>query len=459
MIGKAVVKRVFTVKYHQLDRWSVAFFRSVNWQWPKEFIRPIGVALRRVQRIVTTDLSETPIIQKISFGGELSVLDEEKRAEYKGRLFKAESGQLIYSKIRVKQGSVCIVPSSIEWVAVSSEYPVYEIDSNVADPKYLELVLRSTSFKHYLDGLSHGGSTKTRIHPDQFEELKVPIPPPSIQQKIVEYWENAVMQHASFEKERLNLIEECHSFTLDYLGIKKNKAKRVGKIFCLHWKDSERWSYEYNKRMFSGLSSVQTGSYPTKPLGKICKGVSGSTPSKKNQEYWRNGILPWVSPKDMKYRIISNSIDYISQKAIEDRQAPTVTEGSILFVVRSGILQHTVPVSITKSKVSINQDIRAFTPQSKEVLGDYLLAYFEAKQNELLRLVKWSTTVQSINKEELEQFPIPLPPIHKQEDIILNVSKYHREINALSERREKSILKTKNDIEKMILGTLSVEEL
>lgn len=238
-MGEAVARRVFAVKYSQLDRWNVAYFRSVNWQWPKEFIRPIGVDLRRIQKIVTTDLVATPIIEKISFGGELTILDEEKRAGYKGRLFKAESGQLIYSKIRVKQGSVCIVPSSIDWVAVSSEYPVYEIDPNVADPKYLELVLRSSVFKHYLDGLSHGGSTKTRIHPDQFEDLAIPIPPLPIQQKIVAHWEAAQLERAAADTALSALVSELHLWL-----VKQTKGfSQVtrSKVFLANYENTQQW--------------------------------------------------------------------------------------------------------------------------------------------------------------------------------------------------------------------------
>lgn len=235
----AAARRVFAVNYRELDRWDVAYFRSVNWQWPKEYIRPIGRALKRIQKLVTTDLVDTPIIEKISFGGELTILDEEKRSGYKGRLFKAESGQLIYSKIRVKQGSVCIVPPSIDWVAVSSEYPVYEIDPNEADPKYLELVLRSSVFKNYLDGLSHGGSTKTRIHPDQFEALNIPIPPLPIQQKIVAHWEAAQLERAAVDAALSALVAELHLWL-----VKQTKGfgqVTRSKVFLANYENTQQW--------------------------------------------------------------------------------------------------------------------------------------------------------------------------------------------------------------------------
>ena len=70
------LNRVFAVNYSQLDRWNVAYFRCVNWKWPKRFIQPIGTALRRIQELVPNDPTEVSIIEKISFGGELTILDE-----------------------------------------------------------------------------------------------------------------------------------------------------------------------------------------------------------------------------------------------------------------------------------------------------------------------------------------------------------------------------------------------
>jgi hypothetical protein len=261
-MGEAIAKRVFAVNYSQLDRWSVAYFRSVNWQWPKEFIRPIGEALCRIQKIVTADLVTTPIIEKISFGGEITLLNEEKRAGYKGRLFKAESGQLIYSKIRVKQGSLCIVPPSIDWVAVSSEYPVYEINPKIAKPIYLELVLRSSAFKHYLDGLSHGGSTKTRIHPDQFEDLLIPIPPLSIQQKIVAHWEAAQLELASAETALSALVSELHYWLVN----KSNGFGKVtqSKVFIANYENTQQWDVKAGRAAAFSTSNpdfIRLGDY------------------------------------------------------------------------------------------------------------------------------------------------------------------------------------------------------
>jgi len=103
--------------------------------------------------------------------------------------------------------------------------------------------------------------------------------------------------------------------------------------------------------------------------------------------------------------------------------------------------------------------MRAFTPKTPELLPGFLLAYIEAKQKDLLFLVKWSTTVQSINREELESFPIPLPPVEIQQNIISKVDKFQNAIEECKKERLLLVKSTQKKIENLILGTLSVEDL
>lgn len=385
-----------------------------------------------------------------------TVVGKEQSANY---LCPLKPGAIIYNRLFAWKESFAVVPEDLNGYYVSNEFPQFEIDQAIALPKYVYLLFNTKKIIGAVNAASIGSAaiSRNRFKESDFLGFKVPIPPLPIQQKIVAHWEAAQLEQSQLLMKEQGLIKESQSTTLALLGIKKIEGKPVGKMFCLPWKDSERWSYEYNKRVLAGLSSVVTGSYPAIPLNSICTGVSGSTPSKKRSEYWADGTLPWVSPKDMKTRLITDSIDHISDNAVKERQAPVAAPGSILFVVRSGILQHTVPVAMTDISVSINQDIRAFTPNTENILAEYLLAYFEAKQDELLRLVKWSTTVQSINKEELESFPIPFPPVSKQKEIISTVRSYHVEIDSLRQNRNTRILGAEREIEKMILGTRPVE--
>lgn len=385
-----------------------------------------------------------------------TVLGKEQSANY---LYPLKPGSIIYNRLFAWKESFAVVPEDFAGLFVSNEFPQFEISKAVALPEYVYLLFTSKKVIKAVNAASIGSAaiSRNRFKESNFLGFKVPIPPLTVQQKLVTYWEKTLSHQQRLLAKKAEIRNECQAYTLDSLGIKRIAPKKIGKVFCLNWANSERWSYEFNKRVLSGLAEVRTGQYKIMALGELCKGQSGSTPSKKNLSFWRNGDVPWVSPKDMKVREINDAIDHITTKAVEDRQAPVIPEESILFVVRSGILQKTVPVAITRKGASINQDMRAFTPRDANVLPDFLLAYFEAKQGELLRLVKWSTTVQSINKEELESFPVAVPPIEIQKKIVSVVNEFQAEIINCDAEYQRSNSFADLTIEQMILGLRPVE--
>lgn len=262
--------RVFIARFRDTLRWDVAFFRQVKWHWSEKFVQPVGKAirLRRVEVDVAADRVSLPIIEKISFGGEISVTAPEDRSGYKGRLFWASAGNLVYSKIRVKQGSLALVPDELGELAVSAEYPVYEINADVADPGYLALVFRSTPFLRLLDGLSHGGSTKTRIPPEEFERQLIPLPPLPVQRKIVAAWETAQKSAAATAAKIERLEREIETRFLADLGLEAPEKFAPPKAFAVRWRQMERWSVMFNQ-LASGAINFSSSQFPVVGLGTV----------------------------------------------------------------------------------------------------------------------------------------------------------------------------------------------
>ena len=158
-------------------------------------------------------------------------------------------------------------------------------------------------------------------------------------------------------------------------------------------------------------------------LRDLGKWVGGNTPSKANAAYWANGTVPWVSPKDMKVEEIASSQDRITEAALNAGRVALVPEGSVLFVTRSGILSHTLPVAITKLSVTINQDLKALTPKP-DVSPKYVAhAVREASRRILKQCSKHGTTVASIETNALLDFEIPIVSLDDQHRIVAEIEK------------------------------------
>ena len=164
----------------------------------------------------------------------------------------------------------------------------------------------------------------------------------------------------------------------------------------------------------------------------------GKTPSMDNKEYWHNGNHLWVTSKDMKYSHITDSLMKITDKALE---LMTIYErGTLLVVTRSGILRHTLPISILESPATVNQDLKAISPYLQE-LSEYLYIVIKANEHFILKEYhKDGTTVDSIDFDKFKCLPIPLPPITEQRRIVAETKHWFALIEQINQ--DKSDLQT-----------------
>ena len=163
--------------------------------------------------------------------------------------------------------------------------------------------------------------------------------------------------------------------------------------------------------------------------------LGGGTPSKSHPEYFV-GKIPWVTPKDMKKKILRDSSDHITEEAIEKSSTKLIPTGSVLMVIRSGILKHDLPLAINAVPVTINQDMKAFVPKN-QILKEYLLYYFVSIESDVLSKVR-AVTADNIDFKEFQKRRIPIPPIELQQEfasfvqqvdkskvVVKKISKFH----------------------------------
>ncbi len=449
--------RAFAVWFKDLHRWDYGFFRSLAWAWPKEMLLPVGALLKRkiVEVSTTEDKTTLPIIEKISFGGQISVTDVASRKNYKGRLFWVDSGDLIYSKIRVKQGSLAIVPDECERLAVSAEYPVYNVDQDRVDPTFLMLVLKSKSFLSIFEGLSHGGSTKTRIPPIEFERQKIPLPPLTEQEAIVARWRKAQSDITAARERAEKLEAALPNIVYQGLGTPPPGADRAtDKWLVMWWKDLERWSFNYLSRSRQGLLGYTKSKFPIEPLGThlvgtmngyCIKPVAGPTPHKMLK-------LNALAPAGLD--LTASKFIIIPQK-IADRFS--VHKGD-LFICRSvGSYDHVAKCAIAAADApdTVFPDIMI-----RVRLRESLLPAFvgEVVQTPLGRSffqsnARTAVGMWKIGAEDIANFPIPVPPLAVQKEIVERIAAQRREIARERETAERLSRDIDAEIEALILGS------
>lgn len=156
---------------------------------------------------------------------------------------------------------------------------------------------------------------------------------------------------------------------------------------------------------------------------------------------WTGGLIPWVSPKDMKADHVGRAADRITKAAVRASATKVVPRRSILCVIRSGILQHTFPVALAQCRVTLNQDMRALTT-FQGIVPRYVQLFLKLQNDRVLHdCSKDGTTVASISVDQLRQFAVPVAPhaeqlriVEEAEALLLDVDDAEAAMNRARER-------------------------
>jgi type I restriction enzyme S subunit len=290
---------------------------------------------------------------------------------------------------------------------------------------WLALALRASA-KDVLS-LNREGTTVQSVKYDTLRDFELPIPPLAEQARIIAKIDE-LLKHVDTSRQHLGKVPKIlKAFRQSVLA-----AACSGRL-TEDWRSSQT-KQQHTRDVLVGLAGQASNwiepSFEIRPeldipsewsyiaLGNLGEWGGGGTPSKSNVQYWKDGQIPWVSPKDMKSEVISDSRDHITDLAVSRSNLKLVPKGSLLCVVRGLILAHSFPVAVTGGTLTVNQDIRFLIPHSW-ISSAYLLRALQNESRAILFAVRESTHgTRRLESPTLKLWPIPVPPPAEQEEIV-----------------------------------------
>ena len=174
------------------------------------------------------------------------------------------------------------------------------------------------------------------------------------------------------------------------------------------------------------------------PLKHAVQFRSGGTPDKSNREYW-DGDIPWASAKDLKVDNLYDTVDHITQQAVEEGAATLVDQGAVLVVVRGMILARTFPVVTARSPMAINQDLKALRA-NKHMGKEFLPWLLRGTEPETLdRLDEAGHGTKALRMDAWGAMLIPVPPLEEQVAITAFLDSETAKIDALVAEQDRLI--------------------
>ena len=174
------------------------------------------------------------------------------------------------------------------------------------------------------------------------------------------------------------------------------------------------------------------------PLKYLVTFSSGATPSKDNLDYWE-GNIPWASAKDLKVEKLLDTIDHITQLAVDIGAASLLPSGTVLVVVRGMILARTFPVTKIGVPMAINQDLKGL--QATKVLDSDFLAWLlrGSSDESLQRLDEAGHGTKALRMDTWSSMQLPTPPIDEQTEIVRFIETEVARLDALTAEATRGI--------------------
>ena len=217
-------------------------------------------------------------------------------------------------------------------------------------------------------------------------KVSIPIPPIAIQTRIVE-----ILDH--FTNLTANLNAELNLRRKQFEHYREKLLAFGEDVECIKYKDVGKWT-------------------------------SGSTPSMDNAEFWSDGSIPWITSKDMKSPIITDSSIHVAQKAIDKKSIKLLPKNVVAFVTRSGILKHTLPIAFIPIETTINQDIRAVCLNEKTLPKFFFYSFLASAKVILNTTRKIGGSVDSLEVPKVMNYQFARPSIETQQSIVEILDKF-----------------------------------
>ena len=437
------------ISYKAVSLWDVKRYVQNHMSY-KNAVKLSEVLTPSVEPVTKAELlsNNWQIISKITFAGDLFLRNTNEANTFKGNLFKVGSDSLIYSKINVRHGCIYYHPIDSIPFAVSSEYPVYKIDSTRVLGDYLVMVIQSNGFKSILNKKATGIS-KARVKPTEFIETEIPIPSLSIQKELLRRYNDSIYEAQELEQKAIQIEEGIKHYTIDLLGATTKQAPKEQEGKYKYWKlvhfiDVAEWGVDIIQKK----QKKEFFKYPMVKIKDICLLGSGGTPSRSCPQYYK-GNIPWIKTGEVLNEEIFETEEHITEDAIDNSSAKLYPKGSLIIAMygQGDTRGRTAKLGIdatTNQACAVLHDI-----DNSIVSTDYLWYYLQGRYDDLRSLASGNNQ-PNLNAGKINNYDVVVPPMDVQNEMVAHIKEQKALAKQLKQKakeiRENALKEFENEI-------------
>ena len=278
---------------------------------------------------------------------------------------------------------------------------------------YLQYFYKSGEVVKY-----QGGSNNLRnLKFKEYETIKIPLPPPPEQDRIV----------AKLNKlfEQLEVINA----SLDKIPLLLKNFRQQVLTQAVTGKLSEEWR-----------KGEELQGWEEKKMMELFEVKTGATPKRGNPKYYDNGKIAWLKSGQVKNQFIFTAEEFITEEAISETNAKIFPVDTLL-VAMYGEGKTRGQVGWMKIAAASNQAVAALVNEEMDyVTRKYIYNFCLSQYNEI-RAQAEGGNQPNLNLSKIKNWRVMLPPEMEQKEIVKRLESLSEKANSIE--KQYKILKDK----------------
>ena len=363
-----------------------------------------------------------------------------------------KTGQFIYGKQNFHKGAFGVVNEELDGFETSSDIPAFDV-SKKCIPEWIFYFFKIGGKYLTLENLAVGVGSK-RISPKKIFEIEIPLPNIEEQKKVVrklkkiEQMGACLLSKSTSQKSRLKLLRQqilqdaiSGKLTADWR--EKNPEKITGECSAEHLlaaikAEKKKLIAEKKIKKEKPLPPIAADEVPFDVpngwewcrLGGVFASTSGATPTRGDNNFWKDGSINWLKSGEMNDGIIdSESEEKITKKGFEKSSTFLFPKETVLIAMYGATAGK---LAILNIESTTNQAICGFLKNN--FIEQKFLFYFLKVVRKKMVAESWGQAQPNISQTYLKSFLFPLPPRAEQKAIVAKVESLFAYLSQLEEK-------------------------
>lgn len=175
-------------------------------------------------------------------------------------------------------------------------------------------------------------------------------------------------------------------------------------------------------------------------LGNLYDSMSGGTPSREHEEYYQNGIYPWIKTGELKDCPILETEELITEDAVKHSSAKLFKKDSLIIAMYGATIGQ---LGINKMDATCNQACCVLRPKENKSFGIYYLFHFFKENRDFIIGLGNGAAQQNLSQVLINKLKIVNPSkellevFEKRQNLFFEkIYKLQQQITNLTQQRD-----------------------